>query len=103
MKCIQVITVICALAMGGALVYGFGFGEGWSEVRELVGYPWFVVSLIDVYVGFILFACWIAVRERVLAAVIWILLLMTLGNIIACGYVFHAIRSSKSLPLPKES
>lgn len=103
MKCIQVITVICALAMGGALVYGFGFGEGWSEVRELVGYPWFVVSLIDVYVGFILFACWIAVRERVLAAAIWILLLMTLGNIIACGYVFHAIRSSKLLPLPKES
>lgn len=89
--------------MGGALVYGFGFGEGWSEVRELVGYPWFVVSLIDVYVGFILFACWIAVRERVLAAAIWILLLMTLGNIIACGYVFHAIRSSKLLPLPKES
>ena len=99
MKALLIIALLCGLAMTAALVYGFGFGGGWAEVRELMAYPWFVVSLVDVYVGFILFACWIAVRERVVASIIWILLLMTLGNIIACIYVIHAIRASRPIPL----
>lgn len=99
MKMVVILTLICSVAMAGALVYGFGFGGGWAEVRVLLNYPWFVVSLIDVYVGFILFAYWIVSRERPLASLVWIILLMTLGNIIACAYVLFAIRTSRALPL----
>jgi hypothetical protein len=64
-------------------------------------FPWFVVSLIR---------CvrrlrtrsrrWIDLpRERPLAAVIWIVLLMTLGNAIACFYVLVCLaRSGGSWP-----
>ena len=103
MRALVILAMICSLAMLAALVYGFGFGGGWAEVRELLDYPWFVVSLVDVYVGFIFFACWIVSRERALASLLWIILLMTLGNIIACAYVLYAIRSSRSLPLAASS
>jgi hypothetical protein len=99
MKIVIAITVVCAIAMAAALVYGFGFGGGWAEVGVLMDYPWFVVSLVDVYVGFIFFACWIAMRERILASVIWIALLMTLGNLIACFYVLYALKTRKPAPL----
>jgi hypothetical protein len=99
MRWVLAITCLLGLIMTGALVYGFGFGGGWAEVRTLMDYPWFVVSLVDVYVGFILFACWIGVRERLIPALIWIVFLMTLGNLIACIYVLYAIKTHRSPPL----
>lgn len=99
MKIITGIAIILGIIMLSALIYGFGFGGGWDEVRVLMDSPWFVVSLVDVYVGFILFACWIGSREKPLLACVWILLLMTLGNLIACIYVVYAIAKHRSPPL----
>lgn len=99
MKLAYAVAIVGGLAMGGALVYGFGFGGGWGEVALLMRYPWFVVSLVDVYVGFALFACWVACRERPLVAALWILLIMTLGNLVACIYAISALRKGKPLPL----
>jgi hypothetical protein len=95
MRVVTAMASIGLLVMVGALVYGFGWGNGWAEVAELMDFPWFVVSLFDVYVGFALFAAWIAWRERPLAAVIWIILLMTLGNAIACFYALLAALRSR--------
>ena len=95
MKRIMVCVVILFLAMSAGLVYGFGFGDGWAEVQLLMDYPWFVVSLVDVYVGFALFSFWIIVRERPLVAVAWIVPLMLLGNVIACVYAFLALRRAQ--------
>ncbi len=101
MKVLFAIGVIGAIVMAAGLVYGFAAGDGWTEVRTLAEYPWFIVSIIDVYIGFILFACWIALRERLLPAVVWIILLMTLGNLVACVYLaiaaIQASRGTKAL------
>ena len=99
MKIAIVLLIACGIAMAAALVYGFGFGGGWTEVGYLMDYPWFVVSLVDVYVGFILFAIWIASREKPIVSVVWILLLMTMGNLVACIYAIYAISKVKPLPL----
>ncbi|MFK7759017.1 MAG: DUF1475 domain-containing protein [Phycisphaerales bacterium] len=96
MKAMMLIGVLCTLAMLAALIYGFGYGNGWAEVRVLMDYPWFVVSLVDVYVGFILFACWIALREKPLVAVLWIVPLMTLGNVFAGIYFIRALLLARS-------
>jgi hypothetical protein len=83
------------VAMAAALVYGFTLGDGWDEVSTLVAYPWFNVSLVDVYVGFALFGGWVAHRERSpLAAAAWIIAILLLGNLVACAYVLWALRSS---------
>ena len=90
------VAVVGFVAMVAGLWYGFGSGNGWTEVRELMGYPWFVVSLVDVYTGFALFACWIAMREKVVAAGVWIIALLVLGNIVACVYAILAIRQAQT-------
>ena len=85
-------------AMLAALVYGFGWGGGWAEVRELLNYPWFVVSLVDVYVCFALISVWIAARETPARAAAWIAALLLLGSAVACVYALLAIRAGERVP-----
>ena len=103
MKIAAAIAGTLLIVMLGALFYGFRFGDGWTEVGELMDYPWFVVTLFDIYTGFILFSVWIASREKPLIAALWILLLMSLGNPIACLYVLYAIWRHKAPPLAQNT
>ena len=91
MKTATTLVAVCLVAMVGGLAYGFLAGDGFDEVRTLLGSPWFVVSLIDVYVGFILIAIWIAYRDRPLPAALWIVLLFVLGNAVSCLYALIAL------------
>jgi hypothetical protein len=89
-KAVAALAGALLVVMIGALVYGFTQGDGWSEVRTLTGFPWFNVTIVDVYVGFILFAVWIGYRERPLPAAAWIVALMALGNALAALYALIA-------------
>jgi Protein of unknown function (DUF1475) len=52
------------------------------------GNPWAWATLYDAYFGFITFFCWVAWRERSVAVkVIWLLLILLLGNIAMSLYV----------------
>jgi cytochrome b561 len=80
-----------ALAMAGAIIYGFingGFGDDASTIWSL---PWGKVTLIDLYAGLALFAAWIAVREtsRIRIALWWVALVV-LGNFAAGVYLVRA-------------
>ena len=82
--------------MAGALIYGFTVGDFNTEGSRLLAMPWGIVSLVDLYVGFALFSCWIAYREQSLArSVIWILLMMTLGFFAGSLYALMALRASR--------
>jgi hypothetical protein len=95
MRAVAVLGVLGFVAMAGALVYGFTVGDFWSEGRVLTAMPWGVVSLIDVYVGFALFLGWVAYREASVArTAVWVLLVLTLGNVITSGYVLLALARS---------
>jgi len=55
------------------------------------------VSLVDLYVGFILFAMWMIFREKdILHAVIWVVLIMILGFFIGALYVLIALYQSEN-------
>ena len=83
--------------MIAALYFGLQSGQLWTELRSITGLPWGVVTLIDIYVGFVLFSCWIVWREPSrLAALAWIALIMLLGNVVACLYVIAALNRSGS-------
>jgi hypothetical protein len=50
--------------------------------------PWAVATLFDAYFGFITFYVWVAYKERSWAAkVIWLVLILGLGNIAMSFYV----------------
>ncbi len=85
-------VLVMAVAVGYALVAGDLRGEA----RVLFDYPWFHVSMIDLYTGFLLFSGWIVSRERSRGvAAIWIVLLLTLGNLAACAYALAAAISAR--------
>lgn len=86
------------IAMSVAILYGFTVGDFSSDGALLLANPWGVVSLVDLYVGFILFSIWISYREKLLITkIIWIALMMVLGFWTASLYVLIASFQSESI------
>jgi hypothetical protein len=89
------IALIGLLAMTGILIYGFTVGDFSGEGAKLLTMPWGIVSLVDLYVGFALFSCWIVFREKALPpSVVWVILMMVLGFWAGALYTFLALQSS---------
>jgi hypothetical protein len=96
MKLAKAIALIGLLAMTAALLYGFTIGDFAQEGSQLLAMPWGIVSLVDLYVGFILFSGWIVYRERtVLPSIIWVVLMMVLGFWTGALYTFIALQTSR--------
>ena len=80
MKTAKFITLLGVLAMTAVLFNGFTVGDFSGEGSQLMTMPWGIVSLVDLYTGFILFSAWIIYRENSLpAAIFWTIAMMTLG------------------------
>ena len=80
----RIIAALGAIALAFAIVWaGMTAGQSLSEaVGWLVSEPWGVVSLIDLYLGFVLIAILIRVFEpNKLIALAFILPLPILGNV----------------------
>jgi len=95
MKIAKALSLLGLLAMTGILIYGFTVGNFSSEGAKLVAMPWGIVSLVDLYVGFTLFSCWIVFREKaVIPSIIWVILMMVLGFWAGALYTFIALQTS---------
>jgi hypothetical protein len=95
MTAAKIIVLIGLLAMTGILVYAFTVGDFSGEGAKLLAMPWGIVSLVDLYVGFMLFSCWIVFREKaLLPSVVWMVLMMVLGFWTGALYTFLALQSS---------
>jgi hypothetical protein len=95
MKIAKGIALLGLLAMTAVLIYGFTVGDFAAEGKQLLSMPWGIVSLVDLYVGFVLFSGWIVYRERsVVRSVIWVVLMMVLGFWTASLYTLIALQAS---------
>lgn len=93
----KLIALLGALAQGGILIYGFTQGDFGAAGTFFFNDPWGIVSLVDVYVGFIFFSVWVIYREKnLLAALLWVISIMVLGNFPAGVYAFLALQSSQN-------
>ena len=96
MSWVKVVAVLGVLAMGAALVYGFTVGDFSADGAEIMANPWGIVSLVDLYTGFILFSGWIIYREKSwVVAIIWVALMMVLGFFTGALYTLIAALQSK--------
>ena len=98
----MIYRVITALALIGFFIMlisistAFIVGDFSAEGNIILSLAWGKVSLIDVYIGFIIFCGWIVYRERSLGrSVIWVILMMIFGNMTACLYILIALRQSR--------
>ena len=96
MKIAKWISALGILAMTAVLIYGFTVGNFSTDGAALLQNPWGVVSMVDLYTGFILFSAWIVYREKSIPlALLWVVLMMVLGFFSASLYTFLALSSSK--------
>jgi heme/copper-type cytochrome/quinol oxidase subunit 4 len=95
MNLAKAIVLIGLLTMSGVLIYGFTVGDFSAEGSRLMGMPWGIVSLVDLYVCFTLFSCWVVFREQAwLPSLVWIVLFMGLGSWAVALYAFLALQRS---------
>ncbi len=95
MKIAKWIALLGLAAMTVVLFYGFTVGDFAGEGAKLITMPWGIVSLVDLYVGFILFSMWIVFREKAfLPSLIWVILMMVLGFWAGALYTFLALQTS---------
>lgn len=81
-----------------ALAYAFTRGHVATDWEKLIQNPLGLATLIDVYVGFALFACWILWREaRSTMAFLWIAMMLVGGNLVSTLYVLMALRASNGV------
>jgi hypothetical protein len=95
MKIAKGIAWLGLLAMTAVLIYGFTIGDFSTEGSKLIAMPWGIVSLVDLYVGFALFSCWIVFREKtLLTSLIRVVLMMVLGFWAGALYTLIALQTS---------
>jgi hypothetical protein len=96
MKLAKFVAILGLLAMSAVLIYGFTIGDFGSEGGKLLAMPWGIVSMVDLYTGFILFSGWIVFRERAfLTSLIWVIMMMVLGFWAGSLYTLYAIMTCK--------
>jgi hypothetical protein len=96
MKIAKMIALTGLLAMTAVLIYGFTAGNFSTEGAKLLDMPWGIVSLVDLYVGFALFSCWIVFREKaLLPSIVWVAMMMVLGFWAGALYTFLALQTSR--------
>ncbi len=96
MKIAKVAAFLGLLCMTAVLIYGFTAGDFLDEGKKLLAMPWGIVSLVDLYVGFVLFSGWIVYREKSLVrSVPWVVLMMVLGFWTASLYTLFALQTSR--------
>ena len=95
MKTAKTFSFLGILAMTAVLIYGFTIGDFAGEGSQLLSMSWGIVSLVDLYTGFILFSLWIFYREEKLyVAILWTIAMMTLGFFAGALYAFLALQKS---------
>jgi len=95
MRLAKTVSLLGMLAMAAALLHGFTAGDFFGEGSQLTAMPWGIVSLVDLYTGFVLFSCWIIYRERSpVVAGLWTIAMMTLGFFAGSLYAFIALHRS---------
>lgn len=95
MKLAKILAWLGLLAMTAVLIYGFTVGNFRMDGGKILANPWGIVSMVDLYTGFILFSIWIVYREKSLPhAIIWVILMMVLGFFTGALYTLIALNRS---------
>lgn len=95
MKAAKIISALGVIAMTIALLNGFINGNFFDDGSIIMNNPWGIVSLVDLYVGFIIFSMWIYFREEsIIQSILWIITVMVLGFFSVSLYVFIRLYQS---------
>lgn len=81
MTLLRTVLGMAGIVFAGLIVWAIMTGDFATEGRWLTSNPWGIVTLFDLYFGFVLSAIVIALFERSARAWFWILPIPFLGNV----------------------
>jgi hypothetical protein len=98
---VRLVLLSLAAAFAGLIVWAFIHASFWASFAAITADPWGIVTLADLYLGFVLISVVIVAVERSWRALPWVLVLFVLGNIVSAIWVAHRlprlIRTGKRL------
>lgn len=107
---LRVAVIVCGLLLGllvTAILIAGNHGSVLGGFRYVAADPWGIVALLDLGVGLLFVAVWIALVEPVpWRAVVWIIALFVLGNVITLAFLLSRTcraRHVRDLFLPSRS
>ena len=87
-RCALVFSLFGFTVMSAVIMWALTMGDFFSDGSKLVRMSWGIVSLVDLYTGFILVSFWIWFREKSwIVALLWTVAMMVLGNFTFSFYV----------------
>ncbi len=81
MPLLRITIGLSGIALAALIIRAFYAGDFWVEGAWLTSMPWGIVSLADLYLGFLVIAVVIALVERSAWAAFWIIPIPFLGNV----------------------
>jgi len=90
----KVISYLLSLAMISVILWAQNQTSLFDS--QIPSLPWGIVSLVDLYSGFILIAIWMIYREGSYSSILWVFFLMTLGNLTTAIYIIYCINTSNN-------
>ena len=97
MKNVRIFAWLGVLIMAAMIVFSLITGDFAAEGSILIGMVWGQMSLVDLYVGFLLFYLWIWYREKnVFSKLLWFVLLMTTGSLATALYILYVSYNSQT-------
>jgi hypothetical protein len=86
-------TIIMAAMIG----YSIATGDIGAEGSILLGMVWGQMSMVDLYVGFLLVYLWMFYREKtVFGKVFWLIFILVTGALATGLYIYLAAANSKT-------
>lgn len=85
----RILSAILGLAFAGSIIWGFADGRSVVPLLEIMlAEPWGIVTLADLYLGFVLAAGIIIVLEpHRMAGILWGVSVIILGNVITAAWI----------------
>lgn len=71
----------------------------WTEVNRITAMQWGKVTVMDLYIGLLLFSGWVYWRENnIRRGLLWSVLILLLGNLMSCLYLLLALHECSDEP-----
>ncbi|MDZ7671503.1 MAG: DUF1475 family protein [Halanaerobiales bacterium] len=95
MKTAKILALLGFVVMSTSIITGFISGDFAGEGSIILSLIWGKITLIDIYIMFLIFASWIYYRENKLGNfLIWFILLLIFGAATASLYIYLALKKS---------
>ncbi|MFN0131059.1 MAG: DUF1475 domain-containing protein [Phycisphaerales bacterium] len=98
LRAVRVAAAVGVTVFVGMIVWSSLEMNLWAGLKASTDSRWGVLTLVDVYTGLLVFGAFIAWRERSGWRIgLWLVALLTLGNLATLAYVFWASRRASAV------